>query len=59
MAKERARKLGKPLCNVLNEALRTGLDRILQPRPSKTYRTIGRPLGLRGGLSYDNIAEIM
>ena len=31
----------------------------LKPPPAKPYRTKARPLGLRGGLNYDNIGELL
>jgi hypothetical protein len=40
-------------------ALRAGLDAVLAPPASKPYRTKPRPLGLREGLSYDNISELV
>lgn len=57
--KKGANQLGKPMKEVINAALRVGLDEVLKPRPSKPYRTKPRPLGLRPGLSYDNISELL
>jgi len=58
-ARKGAAKLGKPFKEVINTALRLGLDEVLKPAPAKPYRTKPRPLGLRQGLSYDNIAELL
>ncbi len=58
-ARQGAARLGKPFKEVINAALRAGLDRILAPPPGKRYRTKGRPLGLRSGFNYDNIAELL
>ena len=58
-AKKGAVKLGKPFKEVINSALRLGLDQVLNPPSAKPYRTKPRPLGLRPGLSYDNIAELI
>ena len=58
-AKKSAAKLGKPFKEVINSALRLGLDQVLNPPPAKPYRTKPRPLGLRPGLSYDNISELL
>lgn len=58
-AKKCAAKLGKPFKEVINSALRQGLEQILAPPPAKAYRTKPRPLGLRHGLSYDNISELL
>ena len=51
--------MGKPLKEVINAALRLGLDQVLKPPAAKPFRTQPRPLGLRRGLSYDNIAELL
>jgi hypothetical protein len=58
-AKKGARKLNKPFKEVINAALRIGLDQVLNPPKSKPYRTTPRPMGLREGFSYDNIAELL
>ena len=58
-ARKGAAKLRKPFKEVINAALRIGLDQILAPPPAQPYRTKGRPLGLRPGLSYDSISELL
>jgi hypothetical protein len=58
-AKKGAAKLGKPFKEIVNSALRLGLDQVLNPPAAKPYRTKPRPLGLRPGLSYDNISELL
>jgi hypothetical protein len=58
-AKKGAAKLRKPFKEVINAALRVGLDEILAPPSAKQYRTKPRPLGLRHGFSYDNISELL
>ena len=58
-AKKGAAKLHKPFKEIINTALRIGLDEVLKPPPAKPYRTKPRPLGLRSGLNYDNIAELV
>jgi hypothetical protein len=58
-AKKGAAKLRKPFRDVINAALRIGLEEVLKPPTGKRYRTKGRPLGLRGGLNYDNISELL
>lgn len=57
-ARKASARLGKPFKEVINAALRTGLEEILAPK-RKPYRTKARPLGLRAGLSYDNISELL
>ncbi len=58
-AKKSAAKLRKPFKDVINTALRIGLDEVLKPPAARAYRTKARPLGLRQGFSYDNIAELL
>jgi hypothetical protein len=58
-AKKGAAKLGRTFKEVINEALRAGLDEVLSPPTAKPYRTKTHSLGLRPGLSYDNIAELI
>ena len=58
-AKKGAAKFHKPFKEIINTALRIGLDEVLKPAGAKPYRTKGRPLGLRPGLSYDNIGELL
>jgi hypothetical protein len=57
--KRGAKKLGKPMKELINDALRIGLDSVLNPPAAKPYHTNPRPMGLRPGLSYDNIAELL
>jgi hypothetical protein len=54
-----AAKLGKPFKEVVNAASQVGLEHLLKSRAAKRYRTKPRPMGLRQGLSYDNIAELI
>jgi len=58
-AKQGAAKLRKPFKEIINAALRVGLNEILNPAPARPYRTKARPLGLRPGLSYDNVGELL
>jgi hypothetical protein len=58
-AKKGAVKLRKSFKEVINAALRVGLDEILAPPAAKAYRTRPRPLGLRRGFNYDNISELI
>jgi hypothetical protein len=58
-AKLSAARLRKPFKEVINAALRLGLDQLLEPPPAKPYRTEPRAMGLRQGFSYDNIAELI
>lgn len=58
-ARRGAARLGQPFKVVINSALRVGLDEILRPAAARPYKTKPRPLGLRAGLSYDNVAELL
>jgi hypothetical protein len=58
-AKKSAAKLHKPFKQIINTALRIGLDEVLKPPRARPYRTKGRPMGLRAGLSYDNVSELL
>jgi hypothetical protein len=58
-ARQGAARLGKPFKEVVNAALRAGLEVVLAPPTSKPYRTQSRPLGLREGFSYDSIADLL
>lgn len=58
-AKKSAAKLHKPFKQIINTALRIGLDEVLKPPRAKPYRTKARPLGLRPGVTYDNVAELL
>ena len=58
-ARRGAAQLGKPFKEVVNMALRVGLEVVMAPPASKPYRTKQRPLGLREGFSYDNISELL
>ncbi|HET7624279.1 MAG TPA: DUF2191 domain-containing protein [Verrucomicrobiae bacterium] len=58
-ARKGAAKLHKPFKEVINAALRVGLEEILAPPAAKPYRTKPRPLGMRQGFSFDNISELI
>ena len=58
-ARQGAARLGKPFKQVVNNALRIGLEQMLKPPPAKPYRTNSRPMGLVEGFSYDNVSELL
>lgn len=58
-ARKGAAKLHRPFKDVINAALRVGLDEILAPPAARPYRTQPRAMGLRRGFSYDNISELI
>ena len=49
----------RPFQQVLNEALRAGLEGLEKPPSGKRYRTKPRPMRLREGLDLDNIQELL
>jgi hypothetical protein len=57
--KSATRKSGRPLKQIINEALGAGLDQLSQPRVAKPYRTKSRNMGLREGIQLDNVQELL
>lgn len=55
---ERARGTGRTLRDVLNETVRLGLQ-LAQSPPRPPVELATYPMGLRDGLSYDNIGELL
>jgi len=43
----------------LNEVLRKGLAEANKPQKAKAYKTRPRKVGLKPGLNYDNVAELL
>ena len=58
-ARQVAAQLGKPFKEVINSALRSGLEQLLQPAAARIYQTDPRPMGLREGFSYDNVSDLI
>lgn len=58
-ARARSAKTRRPFKDVINEALRLGLAAMEEARPARPYRTQPRPMGLREGLSYDNVGDLL
>ena len=58
-AKAAARMTGLPFKTLINNALRIGIEAVMQPAQARKYQTQGRPMGLRQGMSYDNIGELL
>ncbi len=54
-----AARLRKPFKDVINQALRIGLEEVLAPPSTIPYHTKPRPLGLREGLNYDDVAGLL
>jgi len=53
------RRTGQSLKYVVNHFLRLGLSARLRMRPPSPFVVKSRPLGLRPGLNYDNIGELL
>lgn len=51
--------LGKPFKQVVNEALRLGLERMQQPAQAKPYRFKPHDMGLRPEINLANIQEVI
>lgn len=58
-ARKIAGKLGAPFKVVINRALRIGLEEMERERKPQPFRTEPKPLGLRPGISLDNIADVL
>lgn len=55
-----AAAMGKPFREIVNEALRLGLDALeSRARPAVPYQTEPSDLGLRPGLNYDDVADLL
>jgi hypothetical protein len=50
---------GEPLKRIVNRALRAGQHTQTRVKGLSPFRVKPRPLGLRPGLSYDNIGELL
>jgi len=58
-AKAVTQKLGLPFKQMINDALRAGLDQMQRPKVPKPYRTRPHRMGLRQGFSLDNVQELL
>ena len=54
-----ARRTGRPFKQVVNEHLRRSLNTPATSGAGKPFRIKARDLGLRPGLSYDNIGQLL
>lgn len=53
------RRTGRPFKSVVNELLRTALHLKKSPRPAPRFRIKARALGVRPGLDYDRISQLL
>jgi hypothetical protein len=58
-AKAVTQKLNRPFKDIVNEALRLGLEQIGKPIKAKPYVTRPHQMGLRAGFNLDNIQELL
>jgi hypothetical protein len=59
MVRDLATRARRPIKQVVNEALRTGLSRLEQAPAARPYRTTPRRMGLRRGCCLDNIQGLI
>lgn len=57
--KEETRRTGRPFKQIVNEYLRLGFTARQQFQEPKPFRVKARALGLRPGISIDNIGELL
>jgi hypothetical protein len=53
------RRTGRSLKDTVNATLRLGLNARRALKPAKPFRVRARPLGLRPGLSYDKVSDLL
>ena len=58
-AKNVSAKFHKPFRQVVNEALRTGLQAVEDPPQTRPYRTRPHKMGLKAGRNLDNIQALL
>jgi hypothetical protein len=57
--KSETRRTGRPFKEVVNEHLRRSLNSPAKAASKEPFRIKARDLGLRPGLSYDNIGQLL
>lgn len=58
-AKAIVRQSGRPFKQIINEALRCGLEQLQAPAKRKRYRAPVYSMAVRDGLNLDNIQELL
>jgi hypothetical protein len=56
---QRMRETGASFKETVNDVLRLGLIEARNPSPAKPFQVKARSLGLREGLSYDNVEDLL
>ena len=57
--KSESRRSGRPFKDVVNDYLRRGLESARASGPRKRFKVKARPLGVRPGLDYDNVGDLL
>jgi hypothetical protein len=57
--REESRRSGRSFKETVNEYLRLGLEARRAPRSARRFKIKARPLGVRRGMDYDNVAELL
>jgi len=57
--KAESRRTGRPFRDIVNETLRQGLVTRQTASAQQPFKVVARDLGLRQGLSLDNVAELI
>lgn len=57
--KRESQRSGRSFKDVVNDLLRRGLEAKRPQRASKPFVVRARPLGVRPGLDYDNVADLL
>jgi len=58
-AKKAAAKSGQPFRQVVNAALRAGLDLLALPGEAAPYKTKPHKMGIRTGRNLDNVQDLL
>jgi hypothetical protein len=58
-ARAAAVRLRAPFREVINEALRAGLEKVEAPALERAYSTKSHKMGLKPGMNLDNIQELL
>jgi hypothetical protein len=58
-ARSAAIRLRTPFREVINEALRAGLEKVEAPATERAYSTKPHKMGLKPGMNLDNIQELL
>jgi hypothetical protein len=58
-AKRDAERLGISFKDLVNQALEIGLEKLESDAKTRRYRTKAIPMGLREGLTYNDVADLL